>query len=115
MLRQRRLEPDDTTETLGAVADPDSHQTIQMARADAATSGEIADANAPLRAFDVTQRPRDDGVHLCVGQAFEEKPLERVDALFRRASETVVVSERTKCGAAEPDPSALPSRGRISH
>ena len=31
-----------------------------MARADAAVGGEIADANAPLRAFDVTQCPRDD-------------------------------------------------------
>src|SRR6185436_21107653 len=76
-----------------------------MARADAAVGGEIADANTPLRSFDVTQGARDDGMHFCVGQAFEEKPLEAVDALVRRAREAVFVSERVKCGAAEPDPS----------
>jgi hypothetical protein len=63
----------------------------------------------------VTERPRDDVVHVYVGQAFEEKPLEHVDVLLRRVSEAVYVSERVTGGAAEPDPSGPPSRGRTPH
>jgi hypothetical protein len=79
---KRGLKPDDVCVPFRAIANPDSHQAVQMTGAHATTSGQLRDTHAPVLTLDFAKRCRDGGVQGGTLEPMQQKSLKNLDAPF---------------------------------
>ena len=104
-LVQRHLKSDDVCVALGAITNPDSHQAVQVTRADAAMSGHVSSPHAPVLTLDCLKRCGDDVVQTRILEPPQQKALKHVNAPFGRVRARFARDEIMKgSGSAQPDP-----------
>ena len=94
---ERRLESDDVRETLCAVADPQSHQSIEVPGTDAAASGEVDNRQLSMFTLDLLNRGMYDAVYGRISKPIDQEPFKRRDVLLGRLRPTRGAREFPAC------------------
>ena len=96
---ERRLKPDDICIRLRTIADPVTHQTVQVTCAHATPRGHIRGADTPVRVLDIVKRFGHDAVDAGIGKALYEKSLQHLDAPFGVVGGRSGLATRSRNGA----------------